>query len=259
MSSSSLAGTSAFSKTPWSTIDAPMTWAWARSEPIIRTVATQLRTSTTRTGTPRQVAVTLVSYNWHSALGTLRVQAMCCCFAHSSDPPHRQFTLTSVERPMQYDDAMKESVSHDAALAAQSCQEILAGGGRVFLVGGAAMALAYDAGRATLDIDAVFQPRHAINEAVRLISERHQLPPDWLNDTVKVFVTDSLPNLVLACAFRVRTGIAWVGTGGAGIANVGYQDDSADGWSGTTTPTDRNPPTKASYCSADNRSRRTIA
>ena len=33
------------------------------------------------------------------------------------------------ERPMQYDAAMKESVSHDAALAAQSCQEILADGG----------------------------------------------------------------------------------------------------------------------------------
>ena len=66
--------------------------------------------------------------------------------------------------------------------------------GRVFLVGGAAMALAYDAGRATLDIDALFQPRHAINDAVRVIGERHQLPPDWLNDAVKVFVTADDPD-----------------------------------------------------------------
>ena len=61
--------------------------------------------------------------------------------------------------------------------------------GRLFLVGGAAMALVYDIGRATQDIDALFQPRHAITEAVRVIGERHHLPPDWLNDSAGSFVT----------------------------------------------------------------------
>ena len=58
----------------------------------------------------------------------------------------------------------------------------------IFLVGGAAIALAYDARRATRDIDAVFQPKDEVYLAAAAIAARHDLPDDWLNDAVKGFL-----------------------------------------------------------------------
>ena len=60
--------------------------------------------------------------------------------------------------------------------------------GQVFLVGGAAMALAYSNRRVTKDIDAVFEPKAAIYEAAERVGERLGLPEDWLNDGVKRFL-----------------------------------------------------------------------
>lgn len=57
--------------------------------------------------------------------------------------------------------------------------------GDLFLVGGAAMALAYSARRATRDLDAVFEPKHVIYELAHRVGDRHGLPDDWLNDGVK--------------------------------------------------------------------------
>lgn len=57
--------------------------------------------------------------------------------------------------------------------------------GEMFLVGGAAMALAYDVRRSTRDVDAVFEPKATIYEIAALVAERHSLPPDWINDSVK--------------------------------------------------------------------------
>jgi hypothetical protein len=54
--------------------------------------------------------------------------------------------------------------------------------GEMYLVGGAAIALAYDSRRATRDIDAVFEPKAAIYEAAAEVAERSGLPPGWLND-----------------------------------------------------------------------------
>lgn len=63
----------------------------------------------------------------------------------------------------------------------------------VFVVGGAAMALAFDARRMTRDIDAVFEPKSAVYDAAHAVAERLELPDDWLNDAVKGFVPGTDP------------------------------------------------------------------
>lgn len=57
--------------------------------------------------------------------------------------------------------------------------------GELFVVGGAAMALAYNTRRTTVDVDAVFEPKQSVYEAAREVAEEHGLPEDWLNDGVK--------------------------------------------------------------------------
>jgi len=56
---------------------------------------------------------------------------------------------------------------------------------KLFIVGGAAMALAYNASRSTNDIDGVFEPRERVLDAAREIAERHGLATNWLNDAVR--------------------------------------------------------------------------
>jgi hypothetical protein len=64
--------------------------------------------------------------------------------------------------------------------------------GDMFVVGGAAMALAYNTRRATRDIDAVFEPKAVVYDAARRVAARHSpdLPDDWLNDTVGFLLGD---------------------------------------------------------------------
>ena len=52
----------------------------------------------------------------------------------------------------------------------------------LFLVGGAALAVAYDAMRATRDLDAVFIPTGVVRQAAAAVAEREGLAEDWLND-----------------------------------------------------------------------------
>jgi hypothetical protein len=52
----------------------------------------------------------------------------------------------------------------------------------VYVFGGAAMAWAYDARRATRDIDAVFQPHGVVLEEARAVAGELGLPLWWLNE-----------------------------------------------------------------------------
>lgn len=61
---------------------------------------------------------------------------------------------------------------------------------RVFLVGGAVMALAYNTRRATRDLDAVFEPKTEVYAEAAIMAEEAGLPPDWLNDGVKGLLPD---------------------------------------------------------------------
>lgn len=65
--------------------------------------------------------------------------------------------------------------------------------GEMYVVGGAAIALAYDARRSTRDIDAVFEPKLVIYEAADEVGVRRGLPPGWLNDAVKGFLAADDP------------------------------------------------------------------
>ena len=53
------------------------------------------------------------------------------------------------------------------------------------------MALAYDARRATRDIDAIFVPHGVVHEEVQALATELGLPPWWLNDQANVYVAPS--------------------------------------------------------------------
>jgi predicted nucleotidyltransferase len=60
---------------------------------------------------------------------------------------------------------------------------------RVYIVGGAAMALAYDAQRSTRDIDALILDHHrAVTEAVLEVGRRRGLPGSWLNEQAVAYL-----------------------------------------------------------------------
>lgn len=58
----------------------------------------------------------------------------------------------------------------------------------LYVVGGAAIALAYDERRATRDIDAVFAPKQEVYAAAARVAATLDLPDGWLNDAVKGFL-----------------------------------------------------------------------
>jgi predicted nucleotidyltransferase len=66
--------------------------------------------------------------------------------------------------------------------------------GRMFVVGGAALALAFNARRTTRDIDAVFEPKSEVYGAAREVADRLNLPDDWLNDAVKSYIPGTDPD-----------------------------------------------------------------
>lgn len=66
--------------------------------------------------------------------------------------------------------------------------------GDVFIVGGAAMAVAYDARPSTRDVDGIWHPSTEVREAAARVAARHDdVDPDWLNDGAKGFLPGDDP------------------------------------------------------------------
>jgi hypothetical protein len=59
----------------------------------------------------------------------------------------------------------------------------------VFVVGGAAMALAYDAARVTRDVDARFVPHGIVVDEARQVAKDLGLPPWWLNEQATAYIS----------------------------------------------------------------------
>jgi predicted nucleotidyltransferase len=59
----------------------------------------------------------------------------------------------------------------------------------VFVVGGAAMALAYDATRVTRDVDSLVIPHGVVLEEARNVAKDLGLPPWWLNEQASVYIS----------------------------------------------------------------------
>jgi hypothetical protein len=58
----------------------------------------------------------------------------------------------------------------------------------LYIFDGAAMALAYDARRATRDIDAVFKPHGVVLDEAREVADELGLPHWWLNEQASAYV-----------------------------------------------------------------------
>jgi hypothetical protein len=62
--------------------------------------------------------------------------------------------------------------------------------GEMYVVGGAAMALAYSERRSTKDVDAIFEPKMVVYEEAQAVAADLGLPVGRLNDAVKGFLAD---------------------------------------------------------------------
>lgn len=61
--------------------------------------------------------------------------------------------------------------------------------GEIFLVGGAAMCVAYDARPSTGDVDAIFRPAGQVRAAAARVAAKAGIDPQWLNEGVKGFMS----------------------------------------------------------------------
>ena len=78
----------------------------------------------------------------------------------------------------------------------------------LFLVGGAAMALAYSTSRSTKDLDGVFEPKAIVYEIAAMVAANRPelgLPADWINDAAKSFLPGNDPQ---ASTFFESPGLA---------------------------------------------------
>ncbi len=59
----------------------------------------------------------------------------------------------------------------------------------IFIVGGAATALAYDAARVTRDVDAMFKPHGIVREEAMRVATDPGLPRWWLNEQASTYIS----------------------------------------------------------------------
>jgi hypothetical protein len=59
--------------------------------------------------------------------------------------------------------------------------------GKIYVAGGAAIALEYPVRRVTRDIDALFGPAQAVREEAAAMARERGLPPTWLSESVRAF------------------------------------------------------------------------
>ena len=62
--------------------------------------------------------------------------------------------------------------------------------GELYMVGGAVMALAFNARQSTADVDAVFVPKETVRRLAREVARDAGVADNWLNDAVKGFLGD---------------------------------------------------------------------
>lgn len=60
--------------------------------------------------------------------------------------------------------------------------------GRIFLVGGAVMVLAFQTRESSDDLDAAVVPKEAVLRVARVVGRRRGLQPDWLSEAATIFI-----------------------------------------------------------------------
>jgi len=63
--------------------------------------------------------------------------------------------------------------------------------GEITMVGGAVMCLCFESRESTLDIDAIFEPQYDIHLCAKEIALEFNLPTNWINDGVSVYLSKS--------------------------------------------------------------------
>lgn len=59
----------------------------------------------------------------------------------------------------------------------------------LYIVGGAAMVMAFEARNSTRDIDGRYTPKAVIDQIAAIVGERHDLSAEWLNDHAAMFIS----------------------------------------------------------------------
>ena len=61
--------------------------------------------------------------------------------------------------------------------------------GEISMVGGAVMCLCFESRISTFDVDALFEPQYDIHQCAEEIAKEFNLPANWINDGVSVYLS----------------------------------------------------------------------
>lgn len=77
--------------------------------------------------------------------------------------------------------------------------------GELYLVGGAVLCVAFEAGRGAREVDGFFHPARTVRMAARRVAENRGLPEDWLNEAVRRFFGGDVREHLSLSNLRVQT------------------------------------------------------